>query len=92
MTEFLLDNCNIPVNCVNEYGFTPLHEASDDFGERAWHEPVSKYRKVAKILLDHGVDCSIKDNSGKTALDYAREWNRSDLYKLLEYYGKKQHK
>lgn len=84
MTEFLLDNCNISANCVNEYGFTPLHETSDDSGEGAWHEPVSKYRKVAKILLDHGADVNSRDYSGKTALDYAREWKRTDLYDLLE--------
>ena len=68
----------------------PNHQNNE--GKTALHYAV-RYEQPSMIqnLLDHGVDCNIKDNSGKTALDYAREWNRSDLYKLLEYYGKKQH-
>ena len=85
MTEFLLDNCNISANCVNEYGFTPLHEASDDSGEGAWHEPVSKYRKVAKILLDHGADIDCKDEtSGITPLMLASD---IDVFKFLLKHG-----
>lgn len=85
MTEFLLDNCNISANCVNEYGFTPLHEASDDSGEGAWHEPVSKYRKVAKILLDHGADVNsrVKD-SDVTPLMLASD---IDVFKFLLKHG-----
>lgn len=85
MTEFLLDNCNISANCVNEYGFTPLHKASDDSGEGAWHEPVSKYRKVAKILLDHGADVNsrVKD-SDVTPLMLACD---IDVFKFLLKHG-----
>lgn len=85
MTEFLLDNCNISANCVNEYGLTPLHKASDDFGEGAWHEPVSKYRKVAKILLDHGADVNsrVKD-SDVTPLMLASD---IDVFKFLLKHG-----
>lgn len=85
MTEFLLDNCNISANCVNEYGFTPLHKASDDSGEGAWHEPVSKYRKVAKILLDHGADVNSKvKNSDVTPLMLACD---IDVFKFLLKHG-----
>lgn len=73
------------------YYFKALNHRNHE-GKNALHYAV-RYEQPSMIqnLLDHGVDCNIKDNSGKTALDYAREWNRSDLYKLLEYYGKKQH-
>ena len=85
ITEFLLDNCNISANCVNEYGLTPLHKASDDFGEGAWHEPVSKYRKVAKILLDHGADVNSKvKDSDVTPLMLASD---IDVFKFLLKHG-----
>ena len=85
MTEFLLDNCNISANCVNEYGLTPLHKASDDSGEGAWHEPVSKYRKVAKILLDHGADVNSKvKDSDVTPLMLASD---IDVFKFLLKHG-----
>lgn len=85
MTEFLLDNCNISANCVNEYGLTPLHKASDDSGEGAWHEPVSKYRKVAKILLDHGADVNSRaKDSDVTPLMLASD---IDVFKFLLKHG-----
>ena len=85
MTEFLLDNCNISANCVNEYGLTPLHKASDDSGEGAWHEPVSKYRKVAKILLDHGADVNSRaKDSDVTPLMLA---SNIDVFKFLLKHG-----
>ena len=85
MTEFLLDSCNISANCVNEYGLTPLHKASDDSGEGAWHEPVSKYCKVAKILLDHGADVNSKvKNSDVTPLMLASDIN---VFKFLLKHG-----
>jgi ankyrin repeat protein, putative len=85
MTEFLLDNCNISANCVNDCGLTPLHKASDDSGEGAWHEPRSKYRKVAKILLDHGADVNSKvKNSDVTPLMLASD---IDVFKFLLKHG-----
>ena len=85
MTEFLLDNCNISANCVYKFGFTPLHKASDDSGEGAFYEPFSKYRKVAKILLDHGADVNsrVKD-SDVTPLMLASDIN---VFKFLLKHG-----
>ena len=37
-------------------------------------------------LLDHGADWRIKDNSGLTALDYARELKRFDICELMGKY------
>lgn len=85
MTEFLLDNCNISANCVNEYGLTPLHKASDDSGEGAFYEPFSKYRKVAKILLDRGADVNSKvKDSDVTPLMLASDIN---VFKFLLKHG-----
>ena len=42
-----------------------------------------------KILLDYGADWRIKDNSGRTALDYARELKRFDICELMENYKHK---
>ena len=80
-TEFLLKNCNISANCVNE----SLRRASDDFGEGAWHESTSKYRKVVKILLAHGADIDCKDEkSGITPLMLASD---IDVFKFLLKHG-----
>lgn len=84
MTEFLLDSCNISANCVNEYGFTPLHKASG-YREGGFYERFSKYRKVAKILLDHGADVNSKvKNSDVTPLMLARD---IDIFKFLLKHG-----
>ena len=84
MTEFLLDNCNISANCVNEYGFTPLHKASG-YREGGFYERFSKYRKVAKILLDHGADVNSKvKDSDVTPLMLARD---IDIFKFLLKHG-----
>jgi len=39
---------------------------------------------VIKTLLKYGADWRIKDNSGLTALDYARELKRFDICELME--------
>lgn len=81
MTEFLLEHYKISANCTNEAGFTPLHKVSDDSGEGAWHESVSKYRKIVKILLAHGADIDCKgEESGITPLMLASD---IDVFKFL---------
>ena len=40
-----------------------------------------------KDLLDCGADWRIKDNSGRTAMDYARELKRFDICELMENYN-----
>lgn len=44
-------------------------------------------RQQIRELLDHGADWRIKDNSGRTALDYARELKRFDICELIENYA-----
>ncbi len=43
--------------------------------------------KTIRELLDCGADWRIKDNSGRTALDYARELKRFDICELMENYN-----
>ena len=44
---------------------------------------------LIKDLLDCGADWRIKDNSGRTAMDYARELKRFDICELMENYKHK---
>lgn len=57
-------------------------------GKTALHYAVRSSLFFAfKDLLDHGADWRIKDNSGRTALDYARELKRFDICELMENYN-----
>lgn len=60
-------------------------------GKTALHYAVitrSSFNDI-RHLLDHGADWRIKDNSGRTALDYARELKRFDICELMENYKHK---
>ena len=66
------------VNIVDSYQQTPLMHAvlSDE-------DPEGKVR----LLLDHGADRDIKDNTGNTALYYARSYNKpAAVIDMLENY------
>ena len=77
---------------ISEPLFKNLNHQNNERKTALHYAVKSEKRTMIQNLLDHGVDCNIKDNSGKTALDYAREWKRTDLYDLLENCGTmKQH-
>ena len=40
--------------------------------------------EMVKFLLDYGADRSIKSTDGKTAYDYAVQFNNKDIIALLE--------
>ena len=40
--------------------------------------------EMVKLLLDYGADKSIKSTDGKTAYDYAVQFNNKDIIALLE--------
>lgn len=42
---------------------------------------------ILNILLEHGVDCEIRDIHGKSAIDYAIEYYKLDAFKILLAYG-----
>ena len=41
------------------------------------------YLAIAKRLLEGGADATLRNKSGKTAIDYAREWGKSEVVALL---------
>ena len=57
---------------VNDYGYTPLICVS-----------ISNQIKIAKLLLNAGVDVNKQDNDGDTALIWATKYNNHELVKLL---------
>ena len=65
-----------------------LPNLQDSDGRTALHCAVYSGDDPAKVrlLLDYGADKTIRDNNGRTALDYAKTSNRTECIKLLENY------
>ena len=61
------------INTANNTGVTALIFAT-----------MYNQQAVVQLLLKHAADNSLKDDSGKTALDYANEKGFNDLIKLLK--------
>ncbi|MCI4407481.1 MAG: ankyrin repeat domain-containing protein [Thermofilum sp.] len=61
------------VNATPSYGSTPLHYAA-----------YNGHTDFVKLLLENGADPSIKDNSGKTAADLARERGHIEIANMIE--------
>ena len=74
---FLLENTDINVNHINKLSWTALLEVTVLGNDN------KNYQEIVKVLLKHGADKNIKDNSGKTALDYAKERNLKNIERLL---------
>lgn len=74
---FLLENTDINVNHINNLSWTALLEVT------ILGNDSKTYQEIVKVLLKYGADKNIKDNSGKTALDYARERKLKNLERLL---------
>ena len=78
-------------------GSSPLNELPQQYyqrqnneGKTALHYAVKESPLFEiKALLNRGADWRIKDNSGRTALDYARELKRFDICELMENYKHK---
>ena len=72
--EYFLDNYEFDINLLNDSGQTALIKACDsEFGGL----------ECVQLLIDRGIDKTIKDNSNKTAYDYAKERRNIELMKLL---------
>ena len=70
--------------------FSPqYYQRQNNEGKTALHYAVIRGMgaKTIRELLDCGADWRIKDNSGRTALDYARELKRFDICELMENYN-----
>jgi ankyrin repeat protein len=76
--KMLLDRGADP-NVQNIQGDTPLICATKYAGGK---------QATVKLLVDAGTDSAIKDDDGKTALDYAMEKGQKEAIALLENPGK----
>ena len=63
------------MNAQNYNGMTPLHQAV-----------TYNSTDAMKVLLQHGADPSIVDNTGKTVFDLALNLNEREAIRLLEQY------
>lgn len=64
------------------------YQRQNNEGKTALHYAVIRgMASQISELLDYGADWRIKDNSGRTALDYARELKRFDICELIENYA-----
>ena len=61
-----------------------IHWPSSTDGWTALHcAAYNGYLAIAKRLLEGGADWTLKDNGGRTALDYARSQGKSEVVALL---------
>ncbi len=74
----ILKRPNIPVNHVNNLGWTALIEAVilGDGGPR--------HQEIVRLLLAAGADAGIADRAGKTPLTLAREKGYAEIVRILE--------
>ena len=68
----------VPVNHVNDLGWSALQEAVI-LGNGGY-----LYRDIIRMLMDAGANPDLKDNEGKTALDWARERQQESVLAILE--------
>ena len=67
-------------NITNTEKYTALIEILVGF---IYDLPENGLYETVKILIDRGTDIKIKDEEGKTALDYAKEKELKDIEELL---------
>lgn len=78
--KLLVEDGRENINFQNNYGYTALIEA---VGLR---EGTKIYQEIVQYLLAHGADKQIKDNSGRTAFDYAKQKGYTELSTILAQY------
>ena len=78
--KYLLSN-GIDVDVRNDFGVTVLMDITY-YGQK----------RYAKLLLDHGVDTSLKDSDGNTAYDTAIEEGYLEIAEMLDRYEAKERK
>lgn len=78
--ELLLKDDHIDINHQNNPGYTALIEAV------ALNDGSKLYQEISKLLLEHGADKTLRDQSGKTAADYATEKGLTEMSDLLSRY------
>ena len=71
--DYLLQKSKNEINRLNNDGKTALMIASE-YG----------YTMIVKILIGNGADSSLKSIEGKSALQYAQDWNHEEIIHLLK--------
>ena len=79
--KMLLEDGQVDIDHQNNYGYTALIEA---VGLREGNQ---LYQDIVKLLMENGADQSIKDNSGRTAMDYANQKGYTEISKILAQYN-----
>ncbi|KTD10974.1 Ankyrin repeat protein [Legionella gratiana] len=69
------------INIQDQFGFTPLHSAACGVRKGYFEK---EQAEVGKWLISIGADKNAKTNDGKTALDFAKKFEHSDLVNLLK--------
>ena len=76
--RLLVADPNIDINFQNNFGYTALIEAV------ALTDGSEVFQEIVQVLVDHGADTNLRDNSGKTALDYAQERQFATMIAILQ--------
>lgn len=75
--KLLLNDGQVDIDHQNNYGYTALIEAV------ALTDGSQIYQDIVTELLNHQANKDLKDNSGKTAMDYAKELGYGKIEKIL---------
>jgi len=76
--KLLLADGRTDINLQNNFGYTALIEAV------ALKDGSKLYQDIVQILLDAGAKTGLRDNIGKTALDYAEDHGYVEMIEMLK--------
>lgn len=76
--KLLLADGREDINHQNNPGYTALIEAV------ALRDGSQVYQDIVAELLKYGADTSLRDNTGRSAVDYARELNYGNMLNMME--------
>lgn len=75
------------VDIQDESGFTPLQLAIDMEADGAWQEGSDPKPIISKILLDSGANPELKNHSGRSARDIAKDYKYLEAISLMPKQG-----
>ncbi|WP_201289978.1 ankyrin repeat domain-containing protein [Erysipelothrix urinaevulpis] len=76
--RLILDYGKEPIDLQNNFGYTALIEAV------ALGDGSEVYQDIVKLLIEHGADPTLQDNSQKSAIDYAEQYNYTSILESLK--------
>lgn len=80
----LLVSHGADINGRTNTGETPLHIAVDIDADSAWQNRREPDTEMTQLMLELGIDPNLKNNDGKTALDWAIDYKHVDAIALLK--------